>query len=134
MIKHFLTRQFLKFLFVGSTAALANWVSRIILNFWTTFSLSVVIAYLVGMSVAFVLNKIFVFPGSSRSTKSQMRDFVLTNLICFPIVWVMSIQLKALLQNFGAQNYAEEIAHFIALALPMAGSFLIYKFVAFKIK
>ena len=54
MIRHFLTKEFLRFLLVGTTAAAGNWISRIVFNMWTdSFALSVVIAYAVAMAIAF---------------------------------------------------------------------------------
>jgi putative flippase GtrA len=131
MLKHFFTRQFLKFLFVGATAALANWVSRIIFSFWMSFSLAISAAYLVGMTSAFLLNKKFVFPNSSRPIQKQIRDFTLTNLVAFPLVWLMSIQIRNFLQGVGMVAYSEELAHMLALSIPTIVSFLIYKFLAF---
>jgi putative flippase GtrA len=131
MIQHFFTKQFLKFLFVGAAAALANWVSRIIFSFWISFSLAISAAYLVGMVSAFLLNKKFVFPNSPRPIQKQIRDFTLTNLIAFPLVWLMSIQISNFLQSLGMLAYYEELAHMLALSIPTVVSFLIYKFLAF---
>lgn len=132
MIKHFFSKQFLKFLFVGGSAAILNWISRIILNLWTTFPIAVALAYLFGMSFAFVTNKIFVFPQSNRSTKKQIRDFTVINLVNFPILWILSIIFKLFIENIlGITLYSAEIAHFIALSIPMFINFLIYKFIAF---
>ena len=133
MLKHFLTRQFVKFLIIGGSAALINWIARIIINSWTDFSTSVIIAYLFGMAFAFTLNKIYVFPSSDRKISRQVRDFSMVNLVSFTMVWIISIALKsALEEHFGISLYAAEIAHFLALSAPMLISFLIYKFVAFK--
>ncbi len=131
MLKHFLTKQFLKFLLVGTTAAFANWVSRIIFSFWLNFSLAVLAAYLVGMASAFLLNKKFVFPNSSRPIQKQIRDFGLMNLVNLPLVWFSSIKIKELLQAAGMILYSEELAHFLALSIPTVISFLICKFLAF---
>ncbi len=133
MIKYFLTKQFLKFLLVGGSAAGINWIARMVINIWVNFSIAVIIAYLFGMTAAFILNKIYVFPESDRDTSKQIRDFAITNFIAFWIVWLMSIALKAALENhLGIYLYAAEIAHLIALSAPMLISFLIYKLVAFK--
>lgn len=133
MIKHFLTKQFLKFLLVGGSAALVNWVARIIINIWTDFSTAVVAAYVFGMAAAFILNRIYVFPESNRHIDKQIRDFAVTNFIAFWIVWFMSIVIKSLLELYlGFYSYSAEVAHFLALSAPMLVSFLIYKFIAFK--
>jgi putative flippase GtrA len=132
MIKLFFTKQFLKFLLVGGTAAGANWLARILINFWTSFFAAVALAYVVGMICAFILNRIFVFPESTRSLKLQMRDFFITNFIAFWLVLGTSLGLKSLFENMGMIFYPAEISHLIAVAVPTFVSFLIYKLFAFK--
>ena len=132
MIRLFFSKQFLKFIFVGGFSALVNWISRIIINLWTNFSIAVIIGYLIGMICAFILNKIFIFPESDRPTKKQIRDFIITNLFVFPFIWIFSILFKTFIETFlGVKLYSAEIAHFIALSIPMFLSFIIYKFIAF---
>lgn len=132
ILKYFFTSQFLKFLLVGGVAAALNWASRIILSFWLNFQISVALAYGVGMFVAFILNATFVFPDSDKSTKLQARDFFIINIIFFPIVWIISIYVKYLLENLGMNSYVNELSHAIAIPCPMVVTFLSYKFIAFK--
>lgn len=132
MIVHFFTRQFLGFVAVGGTAALLHWLARIAFSHWLPFSLAVVLAYVVGMLVAFLLNSFFVFQRSTRPRSRQARDFVIINLASFPVVWAASISLERALRTFGLVHYTEALAHAIAISLPMLATFLIYKFYAFK--
>ncbi len=134
MIKYFFTRQFLGFLAVGGLAALLHWLARILLSVWLPFSVALIIAYGVGMAVAFLLNSFYVFPNSEKSRRSQIRDFILVNLAFFPVVWLTSIQINHWLKAYGVVLYTEEIAHALAISVPMLVTFLIYKFVAFKEK
>lgn len=134
MIRHFFTRQFAKFVLVGGLAALVNWVVRLILNLWLPFAWAVAIAYGVGMVAAFMLNSAFVFPLSNKPRAAQARDFVLINLANFPIVWFASVQLNRGLIAAGLTHFTEAIAHAIALSLPVFTTFLLYKFLAFRIK
>ena len=133
MIRHFFTPQFVVFLGVGSTAALLNWLSRIFISTWLPYSLAVILAYLCGMTCAFILNRIYVFPKSNRPVRKQMRDFALTNFAFMPVVWLSSILLVDLIPHIIITPYTEEIAHAIAIAIPMFATFLIYKFIAFKV-
>ncbi len=133
MIRHFLTKEFLRFLLVGATAAIGNWIFRIVFNLWTdSFVLSVVGAYAVAVIIAFGLNKIYVFPNSNQSLKNQIRYFALVNFISFWAVLASAVLIKQFLKYLGMPHYTSELAHFIAIAIPMFGSFLIYKFFAFK--
>lgn len=134
MISHFLNTQFLAFLAVGSLAAALHWLCRYLLSYWISFELAVAIAYVFGIASAFLLNRIYVFPNTNRPVNKQMRDFVLTNVAFFPVVWVMSILLASVLPSVGITLYTEGIAHAIAISIPMMATFLIYKFIAFKVE
>jgi putative flippase GtrA len=132
VIRHFFTVQFLGFLAVGGTAALLHWLSRVVLSNWVSFSWAVFLAYIIGMIIAFLLNSFFVFPGSTKSRSKQARDFVIINICFLPVVWFAALLLNQGFQSLGMVQYTEEIAHGIAVGLPMFATFLIYKFFAFK--
>lgn len=134
MIRHFLTRQFLIFLIVGGIAAILHWLARLLLSTIFPFSIAVAIAYVIGMTVAFILNVLYVFPVSDKPRRNQIRDFVIVNLSFFPVVWFASLQVNILLKSLGMVMYTEELAHALAIPLPMLATFLIYKFFAFKEK
>ena len=55
------TKQFLLFIVAGGFAALVNIISRALLSLFMNFSSSVLIAYFIGMVIAFILTKKFVF-------------------------------------------------------------------------
>lgn len=134
MIKYFFTKQFLLFLTVGISAATVNWLSRIFLSNWLSFSMAVIVAYAIGMTAAYLLNSLFVFPNSGKSKHSQIINFILTNLTFYPIVWLVSLKLNNMLIGLGLTRYSEGAAHLFALSLPMLATFLIYKLFVFKEK
>ena len=74
----------------------------------------------------------FVFPKSEKARHAQARDFVWINLSFFPVVWFFSLQINSWLKTIGMVSHSEELAHAIAIPLPMFATFLIYKFFAFK--
>ena len=98
------------------------------------FSLAVIFAYGVGILVAFSLNAIYVFPDSDRPRHRQMRDFVLVNLAFFPVVWALSLGLKEVLLVIGWTFFTEAFAHGFAISVPMFATFLIYKFLIFRLE
>ena len=132
MLKHFLSRQFAGFLLVGGIAALLHWIARILLSLLMPFTWAVALAYGVGMGTAFVLNSRYVFPASDKPVEKQARDFIVINTAFFPVVWIVSVQLNKLLIGLGLRHYTEEIAHGLAISLPVLGTFLLYKFIAFR--
>lgn len=134
MIKYFLTRQFLGFLAVGGLAALLHWLARLLLSIWLPFSWAVIFAYVVGMAVAFALNSFFIFPKSKKARHAQARDFVLVNLSFSPLVWLVAVTINSWLKTIGIVSHSEELAHALAIPLPMLATFLIYKFFTFQEK
>ncbi len=132
MLKHFLSRQFAGFLLVGGVAALLHWIARILLSLLMPFTWAVALAYGVGMATAFILNSRYVFPASDKPVEKQARDFFVINTAFFPVVWVVSVQLNKLLIGLGLRHYTEEVAHGLAISLPVLGTFLLYKFIAFR--
>lgn len=132
MLRHLLTRQFLIFLFVGATAAGLHWLSRILLSYVLPFHWAVAVAYAVGMAVAFGLNRRYVFPLSATPVVQQAKAFVLINLGFFPVVWVTALALASWLPGLGVERFNEEIAHALAIAVPVVATFLMYKFIAFR--
>ena len=134
MIRHFVSRQFLLFLLVGATAAALHWLARYVISIWLVFPLAVALAYFVGIAVAFELNRRYVFPSSPRPVQKQIRDFVIVNLMFFPVVWCASMLIRQFLTGIGVVLYVDGIAHGLAIAIPMFMTFLIYKFIAFGSK
>ncbi len=131
MIKYFLSFQFLLFLLVGATAASLHWLARCLISIWLSFPVAVAIAYFIGIAVAFELNRRYVFPSTLRPVRKQARDFLLVNLIFFPVVWGASIFIKRLLNEMTVIAHADGIAHGLAITIPVFMTFLIYKFIAF---
>jgi len=132
MIKYFFTKQFLLFLTAGGLSAILHWLARVCLSVWLPFAWAVLIAYVVAIGIGFLLNSFFVFPKSEKARHTQIRDFVLVNLSFLPLVWWASIQVNNWLKTHVMLSHTEELAHAIAIPLPMFATFLIYKFVAFK--
>lgn len=95
---------------------------------------AIVFAYAAGMAIAFWLNSRYVFPASDKPVQKQARDFFAINLCFFPIVWFAALQLNEALLELGVSRYSEEVAHGIAISFPVLGTFLLYKFVAFREK
>ena len=134
MIHHFFSAQFLKFLFVGVTAAFANWIARYGFSVIWPFPVAVALAYIVGMAVAYSLNRAAVFPTSNRPVLKQSMEFALINVLFFPVVWSASLLLNEILGYLRIVRFSEGAAHALALSIPMMLTFLIYKFRTFRVE
>lgn len=132
MIRHFFTKQFLAFITVGAVAAFLHWLARYGLSFFLPFPAAVALAYGVGITIAFILNSFFIFPISDKPRHLQIRDFILVNLAFLPVVWLTAVFLSQWLKSVGMINHSEDLAHALAIPIPMFATFLIYKFFAFK--
>lgn len=133
MIHSFLTRQFMVFLITGGTAAAINFGSRIVYNFWVSYSNAIVLAYLTGMVTAYFLAKKFVFKASQQSAHSSMLFFTLVNLVAIVQTWGISLLLAYyLLPWIGVRQFIPEIAHAFGVAVPVFTSYLGHKRWSFR--
>lgn len=127
--------QFLKFLVTGGIAALVNLLSRYALNHVISFEAAVVVAYLLGMSTAYLLARRFVFDASGRSVASEVRRFVLVNLVALGFVWAISVGLaRIVFPAIGFTWHADDIAHLIGVLAPAVTSYIGHRFYTFARK
>jgi putative flippase GtrA len=118
------SREFIRFLLTGGVAAAVNLASRYLLNFVVRFEIAVVVAYLIGMITAYVLARRFVFQRSGRSMTQEFKRFAIINAFSLVLVWSISVVLA--LHVFPAIDFAwhaDDIAHLIGVASPMAASY-----------
>jgi putative flippase GtrA len=129
----YLSEQFGRFLIVGGVALVLHWLSRFVFNWYVNFAWAIVMAYLVGILVAFVLNKIFVFPYSERSLKFELFFFFVVNIAAFPFVWAAAYVLgEWMLVRWMPKQFALALGHAIAITLPVFVNFALHKFITFR--
>jgi putative flippase GtrA len=125
-------RRFALFVLAGGIAAGVNIVSRIALNYAMPYEAAIVVAYLAGMTTAYLLNKFFVFEASGRSAGSEYLRFALVNLAAVAQVWIVSVGLARLVfPAIGFAWHAETVAHVIGVAVPVFTSYLGHKHFSF---
>ena len=132
MIKSFFSKKFILFLFVGSSCAIVNIVSRVIFDVWFGYSISVFMAFFIGLFLAFFLNFQYVFPSSNKPIFHQAKGFILTNLFFLPVIWLTSLILQKFFNTLSFITHPYLLAHILAVSIPIFFSFLIYKFSIFK--
>jgi putative flippase GtrA len=133
VIQSFLSKEFLGFLIAGGIAAAVNFISRIYLNQFYSFSASVVFAYLLGMLTAFVLARVFVFNKSSRSIGRSAIIFSLVNVLALAQTWLISMGLNYyVLPTLGVERFVPEISSAIGIIFPVFTSYLGHKYWSFK--
>ena len=129
----YLSGQFGRFLLAGGLAALVNWLSRFVFNLAMSYAAAIVAAFALGMAVAFVLNKRYVFPYSQRTVAAEVSFFVLFNLAAFPVVWVIAYLLgERFLPGLMPRQLALALGHGCAVAIPALVNFVLHKFITFR--
>ena len=100
-------------------------LSRIALNWVMPYEVAIVVAYLCGMTTAYLLNKYFVFAASGRAVASEYLRFALVNLAAVAQVWIVSVGLaRFVFPAIGFAWHAETVAHVIGVAVPVFTSYL----------
>ena len=128
-----MTRQFARFLVAGGIAAAANFFSRIAFSTFLGLEAAVVLAYCVGMAVAFVLMRSQVFPPSAAPLARQVGIFVAVNLAAVLQTLIVTLLLaRWLLPAMGVRQFVEEIAHAVGVAVPVVSSYFGHKHFSFR--
>ena len=128
-----MTRQFAGFLVAGGIAAAANVGSRMAFSLVFDLAVAVVLAYLVGMAVAFVLMRRHVFPPSGAPLARQVAIFSAVNALAVLQTLVVTLLLaRWLLPRMGVATHVEEIAHVVGVCVPIFTSFLGHKHFSFR--
>lgn len=126
--------RFKRFVSLGVVAASANWLARFPLEQLAPFAVAVAVAYMVGMVVAFILFRRFVFPASPRPIERQIKFFVLVNIAGVIQVWFVSIGLVYYL--FPTIDFvgplAKSIGHGVAIGVPTISSYFGHRYLTFK--
>jgi putative flippase GtrA len=124
---------FLGFLLAGGFAAILNMASRLLLSAFMPFEVAVALAYLIGMTAAFLLMRRFVFDASEMDPGAQFGRFAVVNLVAFCAVWLVSVSLARIaFPAVGFTWHAETIAHMFGVLSPAVLSFWGHKAFTFR--
>lgn len=127
-----LEHPFIRFALSGGIAAAVNILSRLGLSQLTNYSVAIVIAYLIGMTTAYILMKFFVFEKSGGSAQKEYVRFSVVNLVALVQVWAVSIALAQYLFPMTAFDfYPDTTAHIIGVLSPIATSYGMHKYFTF---
>ena len=128
-----LNKQFIRFLVAGGIAAAANYGSRFLFSTWLSYGPAIVLAYLVGMGVAFVLMRQHVFSATGAALGPQVVKFVAVNLLAVVQTLVISLVLaRWVLPGLGIVTHAEAVAHLAGVLVPVATSYFGHRMLTFR--
>jgi putative flippase GtrA len=119
---------------MGGLSVLITLMNRWILYHFLPYYLSIIIAYISGMIVAFILFKIFVFKSkASGKTSKEIFYFILVNLIAVIQTLFFSLFFaNFLFPKINFTYYPYDIAHFIGTCVPIISSFILHQRFTFK--
>ena len=133
-----LDSRFNRFLLAGGLAALLNFGSRFFFNLFFDFSTAVVLAFIIGLTTGYALNKRYVFTSSGNSVPVEIGWFVGVNLFALAQTWGLSVYLAQVLPGYlpiagaGGRELAEAIAHGAGVLLPVFTSYVGHKYLTFR--
>jgi putative flippase GtrA len=128
-----LSSQFIRFLLAGGLAAAANYGSRFVFSLWVSYGVAIVLAYLVGMVVAFVLMRHHVFSARDGALGPQVLKFASVNLLAVLQTLVISLLLaRWVLPRMGVVEHAEAIAHLVGVLVPVVTSYFGHRMLTFR--
>lgn len=120
--------QFFAFAATGSLAALTNLVSRYLLDFLMPFEVAVVLAYVAGMTVAFVLFQRVIFGNPGTPLRRRLIRFTQVNMIGMALAWTVSTALaRIVLPALNWTFHPFEVAHFLGVAAPTLSSYFLHR-------
>ncbi len=126
--------QFFKFLVASGIAALLNILSRILFNLFTKYTVAVVLAFFVGLTTAFLLNKYYVFEKSvHQSWKTEYFYFFLVNILGLAqTILISHLFVYIIFPYMHFDFYPKTVAHIMGVIVPVFTSFIGHKYFSFK--
>jgi len=122
-----------KFLLASGAAAALNFCARIVFSMFVPYSVAIVLAFGLGMAAAFVLNRQFVFSGSTNRLHQQALWFVAVNMLALVQTLLVSLLLaRIVLPKLGMTWHSEEVAHAIGIAVPIFTSYIGHQRLTFR--
>lgn len=125
--------QFMRFLIAGGIAAGANFGSRFVFSIYFSYGVAVVLAYLVGMMVAFLLMRGHVFNAKQGPLAPQIIRFVMVNVLAVLQTLAISLVMaRWVLPAVGITDHAEALGHLVGVLVPVVTSYFGHKFLTFR--
>ena len=125
--------QFARFVATGSIAAVTNLIARAILDNVLPFEAAVVLAYIAGMVVAFILFQRAIFGNPGSPLRRRIFRFTLVNMLGLAIATIVSTLLaRQVLPALNWTFYPFAVAHFIGVAAPTLSSYFLHKHYTYR--
>lgn len=124
--------EFRRFVAVGGIAAAANVGSRMLFGLWLAYLPSIVLAFFVGLSTAFGLNRAWVFARSGKHWANEASWFTAVNLLGLLQTVIISLLLaRYVLPLLGQKHGVDTTAHAVGVVVPIVTSYFGHKYLSF---
>lgn len=126
--------KFLLFLLCGGIAALANIYSRVIFNKFLSYKVSIVLAFFIGLLVAFLLFKFVVFKKKNlHNLNKEIVKFIIVNALALIQTFVVSLVFADYIFVWCNLSYHRyDIAHIIGVVTPVVTSYIFHSVFTFR--
>lgn len=128
--------EFFKFLIVGAFSAGVNFFGRILFRSFFSYTVSILVGYLLGTISSYLLNKNFTFKAFDEKPYIQFVKFlVVTPFSILLGVWIAPISVRTLssLKLIDIpMSWLESVGHLMAISITTIYNFLVIKFFCFR--
>ena len=125
-------KRFASFVVTGGIAAAVNLASRWALSHAIRYEFAVALAYIVGMTTAFMLARHYVFDRSGNAWHRDYLRFAMVNAVSFLMVLGVSVGLARYgLPAIGMTWHVEDVAHLIGVVSPVVLSYYAQRYFSF---
>jgi len=123
---------FFKFFLACCVGTFANFASRILLSSYMTYVSSILLAYIIGMIVSYVICRWLVFSPSQNSTARQIWIFTLINGFALTQTVLISIFLTNYVFMNMPLDMSETYSHLIGILIPIFTTYRFHKIWTFR--
>ncbi|MGB0906406.1 MAG: GtrA family protein [Maricaulaceae bacterium] len=128
-------QEFFKFLITSGLATLVNIAARFGLSFFIVYEFAIIIAHIIGMVVAFLLARKFVFDVSGHNIHRELTGFTIVNILSLAQVWLISVFLyRFALPQIEWTIQPALTAHIIGVCSLVFTSYFGHKYISFPKK
>lgn len=125
--------RFFSFLIVGFSAAVFTIAARAMLSWVVVFEAAVAVSHLLGLCLAFALNRLMVFAEYNGPMLPAYWRFVLVNLVSLIIATaISSILYRFVIVAFALGGFAAYVSHFLGLAASAIPSYFGHALFTFR--
>jgi putative flippase GtrA len=125
--------KFVRFVIAAGLSVPFNLGSRVIFSYFVSFEIAVVLSQFVGMIVAFLLTRAFVFDSSPDDKIGEFSRFAIVNAVSLAQTWIVGVSvLRIVLPYFSFTYHPELVAHFVGLASSSVTAFIGHRYFSFR--